>query len=63
MNKNFSKFTLNIDQNDPIALSIAKSVEGVLKHALEPLQQEGQKVLRSSRSYSDNGQRSTDYYV
>jgi hypothetical protein len=63
MNKNFSKFTLNIDQNDPIALSIAKSVEGVLKHALEPLQQEGQKVLRSSRSYSDNGLRSTDYYV
>jgi hypothetical protein len=57
------KFTYSLNLGDPLALSISKQIETVIRNALEPLQQEGQRIQRTQRTTDNNGRRNTDYYI
>jgi hypothetical protein len=59
----FQKFTYSLNPNDPLALSMSKQIEKVIRNALEPLQQEGQRIQRTQRTADSNGRRNTDYYI
>jgi len=58
-----SKFTYSLDVNNELALSLSKQIENIIKQAIKNIQQEGQRVQYSARSFTQEGQRSTEYYM